>query len=264
MSRSKNLIIIFVLMTLLLSCLLIYHKGSLENNNIKTLFIYCAAGVKPPMFEVAQIFEKKSGIKIQFQYGGSGTLLSSLEISQIGDMYLAADSSYIEIASNKGLIKKSIPLAMIHPVVAVTAGNPKKIKNIADLKNKNISISFANPSTASIGKQAKKLLVKSGDWTEIEKNIYKNGVFKPSVPEVANDLLLGAVDAGIVWDATVAQFDELIAIEIPEFHHAKMSVSIGELSFSKKNEETKLFINFLRSMAVQQIFLDNGYSAIKR
>ena len=37
----------------------------------------------------------KAGVKVQLQYGGSGTLLSSLRVRPAGDLFIAADESYI-------------------------------------------------------------------------------------------------------------------------------------------------------------------------
>ena len=38
------------------------------------------------------------------------------------------------------------------------------------------------------------------------------GVYKPTVPDLANDLKIGTVDVAILFDATVRQYPELEAI----------------------------------------------------
>jgi len=37
-------------------------------------------------------------------------------------------------------------------------------------------------------------------------------VFKPTVNDLANDVKIGTVDAAIVWDATVKQYAEMVAV----------------------------------------------------
>src|SRR4051812_33243272 len=44
------------------------------------LVIYCAAGIKAPVEAVAREYEKLEGVSIQLQYGGSQTLLASIEV----------------------------------------------------------------------------------------------------------------------------------------------------------------------------------------
>lgn len=60
------------------------------------LVFYCAAGVRAAVEPVAQAYEKEYGVSIQLQFGGSGTLLSNIQVSNIGDLYLAADQGYLD------------------------------------------------------------------------------------------------------------------------------------------------------------------------
>ncbi|MFK7776881.1 MAG: substrate-binding domain-containing protein, partial [Gimesia sp.] len=74
----------------------------------ESLTMYCAAGIKPPVAAAAaQFAAEEYGIPIHLQYGGSGTLLSNLQVAKKGDLYLAADTSYIEIAREKNLLKEA-------------------------------------------------------------------------------------------------------------------------------------------------------------
>ena len=75
-----------------------------ESELVETLDFYCAAGMKPPVAKIAEQYEKEYGVKINIIYGGSGTLLNNLEVAQKGDLYLAADYSYIDIAREKNLL----------------------------------------------------------------------------------------------------------------------------------------------------------------
>ena len=45
-----------------------------------------------------------------------------------------------------------MPLARMHPVLAVAAGNPKKIASLDDLLRPDVSLAQANPEVAAIGK----------------------------------------------------------------------------------------------------------------
>jgi molybdenum ABC transporter molybdate-binding protein len=197
----------------------------------KPLILYCAAGTKPPVEAAVREYEKEYGVQVQLQYGGSGTLLSNLQVARSGDLFLAGDESYIRIARGKGLLAEAIPLSRMTPVIAVAKGNPKGIRTLEDLCRDGVSVALANPGAASIGRTVQQLLQKDGTWTKLEKHAK---VFKPTVSDVANDVKIGTVDAGIVWDATARQYPELEIVSVPALDTGKETVTIGVLSYCQQ------------------------------
>lgn len=234
-----------------------------EDSDDGALQMYCAAGIKPPVAALAaQFAEEEYGVPVHLQYGGSGTLLSNLQVAKKGDLYLAADTSYIEIAREKNLVKEAIPVAQLRPVIMVKKGNPKNIQSIDDLTKEGVSFSLANPDAASVGKLTKKELKKANKWDVIEKSAR---VFKPTVSEVATDILLGAVDAGIVWDATVNQHSEKAdMIEVPEFAQSVKNVTVGVLNSSRNPQQALMFARYLQAPGKgNRQFSSMGYRAVK-
>ena len=200
-----------------LIALLLWQSRSAQpiNSNLgKPLLVFCAAGIKPPVEAVAHEYEQVFGIRVQIQYGGSGTLLSNLRVADAGDLFLAADESYMKSAREFGLLAETIPLARQRPVIAVARGNPKNIHTLQDLRRADLRVALANPEATSIGRTVRALLQRAGQWPEFEKRIT---VFKPTVNDVANDVKIGSVDAGIVWDATALQYSELEIVPEPMF-----------------------------------------------
>ncbi len=234
-----------------------------EGVDDEPLLMYCAAGIKAPVAATAaQFAQEEFGVPVQLQYGGSGTLLSNLRVAKKGDLYLAADTSYIDIAREQNLVKEAIPVALLHPVIMVKKGNPKNIKSIDDLTREGITFALANPDAASVGKLTKKILKKSNKWDVISKSAR---VFKPTVSEVANDILIGTVDAGIVWDATVNQhLDQADLIEVPELSQAVKNVTVGVLSSSQKPQQALMFARYLQAEGKgQKQFSEMGYQTVK-
>src|SRR5207302_8662408 len=124
-------------------------------------------------------------------------------------------------------IREVFPLAVQHPVIAVHKGNPKNIHALADLLREDVKLALANPEAASISRVSRKAL---GDtWEKLAAHVT---VMKPTVTEIASDITLGTVDAGILWDATVPQFQETQAIEVPELSSQKENASACVLAFS--------------------------------
>ncbi len=232
-----------------------------DKTSEKSILLYCAAGVKPVVEIVAKEYYEEFGIRVDLQYGGSGTLLSNLRIARQGDLYLAADKSYIDEAIRFGLIQETQPLAFIKPVIGVAKGNPKKIFKIEDLYNEDIKVAIANPDAASIGRLTKEMLINSGHWERLEKNIT---VSMPTVNEVANSIKLGSADVGIIWDATANQYDEIEIISSPIFNTYIKNITIGVLSYSTQPTEALKFMRYLSAKNKGLPTFDKlGYQPVK-
>lgn len=210
------------------------------------LVFYCAAGIKPPVEKVVEEYTAEFGVPIRLQYGGSGTLLSNLRVARLGDLYVAGDASFIEVAREQGLVAEAIPLAHIRPVIAVAKANPKKIRTPKDLIRPDVRTALGNPEAASVGKQTRSALKKAGLWDELAKAVRTRGVYKPTVNEVANDVKIGTVDAGVIWDATVRQYPELtIAAPLTDDKSFAMEITVGVLTSSKRPTEALRFARYL-------------------
>jgi len=234
-----------VAMMAVLAALLFWLSRNPQGSNVvtrKPLVLFCAAGLKPPVEAVARRYERTYGIPVQIQYGGSGTLLSNIRVSHLGDLFLAADESYLKSARELGLVAETIPLALQRPVIVVRSGNPQHIHTLEDLQSGGTRFALANPDAASIGRTVRALLSHTGQWAEFERKV---AVFKPTVNEVANDVKLGSVDAGIVWDATAQQYPELEGVHLPIFDGAPETISIGVLRESAQPTAALRFARYL-------------------
>ena len=97
------------------------------------LVIFCAASNQAVMEAIRGDYEKAFGTELQVQYGASQTLLAGLEVSKTGDLYLPADSSFVQIARERNMTAEEFPLAQMRAVIVVPKGNPKKIATWEDL-----------------------------------------------------------------------------------------------------------------------------------
>ena len=229
-----------------------------------TLLMYCAAGMRLPVEQIVADYEKEYGVSVQLQYGGSNTLLSQLSVAKTGDLYLAGDDSYIQMAQERGLVREAIPLAKMRPVIAVKAGNPKEIQAVDDLLREDVISALGNPDQAAIGKKTRALLTKSNHWAKLEPHVTATGVYKPTVPEVANDVKLGSVDAGVVWDTTLALYPDLEAVRTPELDAGTALVSIGVLTDAEQATEALRFARYLSARdRGLPTFAKNGFETVE-
>lgn len=238
--------------------------GPTVDNGGGELLVHCAAGMRVPVEQIAKDYKEAFGVSIRLQYGGSNSLLSQIEVGKIGDLYLAADESYLQIAREKALVAEGLPLAHMGPVIIVPAGNPKQVQGIEDLLRDDVRVSLANPDQAAMGKVTRVCMEKLGLWEALEARVRKNGVFKPTVNDVANDVLLGSVDAGIVWDAVAAQFSDIGVVRSTELAQERVLVSVGILTTTKKPASALHFARFLSARdRGLPVFRTAGYQPVE-
>ncbi len=234
-----------------------------RSGSADALVIYCAAGAQRPMARIAREYEKAYGVSIQLQYGGSGTLLSNLKLTDRADLFLAADRSYIERARNWNLVVDEFPVVNQRAVVAVQKGNPLQIHFLEDLRRPDLRLSLGNPDAASIGKLTQIILQEANLWTEVRKSVQRRGVFKPMVTDLANDVRIGAVDVAVVWDNVVAQYPDLEAVHMPEFDARVEQITVALMKSSTDPQAARRFILYLTaSNRGLLMFSEAGYDAV--
>ena len=208
----------------------------------KALMLYCAAGIREPVEKARKDYEKQYGIEIQIQYGGSGTLFNSLTVAQKGDLFLCADANLMAKAHVNGVVAEIFPLAKQRPVIVTAHGNPHQISNLSDVTRTGLKWCFANPDAAAVGTVTKRVLQKMGIWEQASSQA---AVFKPTVNDIANDVKLGSVDAGIVWNTTASAYPELEVVHVPELESQAEEIKLGVLKFSPQPERALHFARYL-------------------
>ena len=206
------------------------------------LTVFCAAGLKKPVEEIATAYQKETGTPVQLQFGGTSTLLTQLRVAKQGDLFIAADDGALADAKKLDLTREELRLVQQWPVIAVAKGNPKKITSIESLLATEVKLALANPEAASISKVTKNAL--GAKWDALAA---KAAVMKPTVMDVAADLALGSVDAAILWNSTVPQYDQLEAIEVPELSSHKEHATAAILTSAKDAAAALRFARYLNA-----------------
>jgi molybdate transport system substrate-binding protein len=211
-----------------------------------SLLVYCAAGVKDAVAEVARLFEAETGVKVELTYANSGQLLGQIETSRKGDVFVPGDVGFAATARQRGLTAGN-PREFCYfiPVIYAPKGNPKGIREVNDLARPGLRLALADESSA-IGKLQADLFKKNG--TDVEA-VRKNTVFAPAtVTEVALAVKLGTADAGLIWDALASMYpDEAEAVRIPLEKNVVSKVAACALAGSGNPRAAAAFVEHLAS-----------------
>ncbi len=248
----KKFLIIFSVLFILIGCRDKVKKEQLD--------FFCGSAVKVPMEEIISNFEKKTGIKVNVIYSGSGNLLAQMELSKKGDVYLCGSPDYIIIGEKRGLLKKNTDrkIAYLVPAILTPKGNPKSVKTLEDLTNKGVRVGIGNPETVCLGLYATEIF----DANNILEKVFPNiVVFAKGCAATENLVVLGKVDAIIGWKVFKnwnPDKTELILIE-PEKIKRLAYVAIAVAEFNKNRYIAEKFINYVLSKDGKVVFKKWGY-----
>jgi len=215
-----------------------------RSESSEPLMLFCATSNRAVMEAIREDYEQEYHRSVEIQYGPSQTLLSSLEISRAGDLFLPADDSYLELGSEKELIAERLPIARMQAVVAVGRDNPKGIEKFSDLLREDVRLVLTNPESAAIGKLVRDKFQAVGQWDALEQ---ATTAMRATVHEVANDVVVGAADACIVYDAVLHTYDSLTYIELPELADVSSQIAVGVVSTSAQPQAALHFARYLSS-----------------
>ncbi|PUA34112.1 MAG: hypothetical protein B9J98_01650 [Candidatus Terraquivivens tikiterensis] len=164
MSYKSKMLIVFPLTVLALGVVGTVAFYQLYKNPAREIVVFAGAAAAPVYREAASVFESRYGVKVTINLGGSGSLLSAMEITRIGDVYIPGTAEYLILANEKGIVNftSSPPRIIAYLVLAIIVqkGNPLNITSIEDLAKPGIRVGIADPKSVCIGAYAKELLEK--------------------------------------------------------------------------------------------------------
>jgi molybdate transport system substrate-binding protein len=232
-NRTSIIVILSLLAALGVSIWQVTRKPASQSS----LLVFCAAGLREPVSEIASRYEREFGIPVDLQFGGSGALEAQLELAG-GDLFFPADESYIQSAQTKGLVDDVFPVTTLTAGIVVPKGNPKNIRTLADLGQEGVRLSMADRS-AAIGRLVWPML-------DLQARIASNVVVtKPTVNNVVEDVATGAVDATLAWDAVALTFAGVEWIPMGEGPALSVTTSLCVLTSAKNREQALHFAKFL-------------------
>lgn len=223
------------------------------------LLVFAGAASKPVLDEAAVLIQKEMGTKLVFSYGGSGTVLSQMELARQGDLYIPGSHDWLERAIERKLVdpKTRVDFVYLRPALLVIKGNPKGVRDLADLARDDIRKAVADPRTVCVGEYGEKVLQRAGLWERIMPKMAR----AHSCEAVANLLGTKTVDAVLGWDVFVHWFPgEVEEVPLPPQLTPDQATVPGAVAvFSQHPEEAMRVLQWLAGPKGKAIWRKYGY-----
>ncbi len=259
--RFMGVIVISLMMTLVFT-----GCAKIEDETVsKEIYVYAGSASKPATEEATLLFEKKTGIKVNLIFGGSGSVLSQMELNKKGDLYFPGSSDFMAKAVKKDLVFSDTEQKIVYLVNAINVqkGNPKNIQTLKDLLKPGVKVAIANPETVCVGLYATEILDKN--LTPDEMKQFKSNLinYTESCEKTATAISLNTVDAVIGW--SVFQYWNPERIETIPLDKSLIQrigyIPIAISKYTENRDAAQSYIDFLVSDEGKEVFKKYHYFA---
>lgn len=254
---------VFIILLIILLLLPAVSGCRSEPGGKPVLLIYVAAGVREALEDIAAAYSlqyPEDRVELKFAFNNSGRLLSQIELSGEGELYISSDDLFMEKACSKGLVREWSRAALFIPAIVIPRGNPAGISGLSDLARPGLRIILAEDSTA-MGGAAERILQKNGLYDAVSENVAARVA---TAPQVALSIALGQGDAGITGRNSVGELgDKVEIIAIPSEQNTFSYISVGVLESAAYPEQAQDFLQFVLSPTGQDIFKVRGFGPLE-
>lgn len=200
------------------------------------------------------------------QIATGSIVIGNLRITLKPDVYTAGKN---RIDQTPEWFSKTALYARNKLAIMVQKGNPKKVKGLKDLGNKDLRISMPNPEFEGIGKRIEEAYVKAGGTklktTVMETKLKAQTTYLTQIHHRQSPMriLYDQSDAAPVWYSE-AYYQKMIGhpvemIEIPEKENIHAQYIAGQLKNAPHPAAAKDFMDFLVSAEANAIYKKFGF-----
>ena len=227
----------------------------------KSLTIFAAASMKNALDEIDAAYTAKTGVKIVVSYGPSSGLAKQLEQGAPADVFISADTDWMDYAAGKKSINEASRINLLGNSIVLVAPKDSKVDNVnigagfdlAKLAGDG-KIATGDVKSVPVGKYAKAALEKLGSWQAAEPKFAMADNVRAALTLVAR----GEAALGIVYstDAKVEPGVKVIGT-FPADSHPAIIYPVAATTSAKP--ETTDYLAFLRSTAAKTILERYGF-----
>ncbi|MNW39940.1 Molybdate-binding periplasmic protein precursor [compost metagenome] len=245
------------------------QNGSSSQTSSKTaetieLTISAAASLTDALKEIQHSYESThTGIKLNFNFGGSGALEKQIEQGAPSDLFLSASTKNMKSLVDQQLIdtKKQKTWLTNELVAVIPADGTMNIASVTDLTKKEVKkVAIGIPESVPAGNYAQEALTKAKLWDTLQSKL----VQAKDVRQVLQYVETGNADVGFVYktDALTSQKAK-IAFEVNPKTYSPVEYPIGIVKATKHIQEAEDFYAYLQSQESLNIMDKYGFTIPK-
>jgi len=220
----------------------------------ETINVAVASSMRPPVEEIAKLFEKLTGHKVRLSFGSSGLLYRKVLGGAPYDVFLPASDRYAWelVERGKALGESLTPFAKGELVVFALEGNiPDWEKVIKEARR----VAIPNPRYAPYGVAALEFLKRSGLYEKVRSKLVNGS----NVGQAFQFVVSGGADVGLVSLSLAVSYPKGRYVRLPrELYNPVIHVAVIT-SRGREKETAHTFVKFLKSEEARKILNRFGF-----
>jgi molybdate transport system substrate-binding protein len=226
-----------------------------------SITVFAAASMTDSLKSVADAYKAKTGAEITLSFGASSTLARQIEQGAKADIFMSADTDWMDYLQKAGLIEDSTRKDLLgNQLVLIAALDAKPAPRIAprfDLAGAlgDGKLALADPSSVPAGKYGKAALTALGVWSSVAPQIAQAENVRVALEYVAR----GEAPFGIVYatDARVTPGVRVAGV-FPEYTHPPIIYPVALTKAA--SPAARAFLYFLTGPEAKAIFEKAGFT----
>jgi molybdate transport system substrate-binding protein len=227
--------------------------------------IFAAASMKNALDNVDAAWTKQTGKEVVVSYAASSALAKQLESGAPADVFISADTDWMNYITKKNLIKANTRVDLLgNQIVLVAAKDKAKPVDITeglDLAGLlgDGRLAMGQVDSVPAGKYGKAALEKLGIWASVETKVAGAESVRAALALVSR----GEAPYGIVYQTDAASDPGVTIVgTFPASSHPPIIYPVA-ITADSKNPDTAAYFDFLKSAKAAPLFEHEGFTIIK-
>jgi molybdate transport system substrate-binding protein len=231
----------------------------------RDVLVFAAASMKNALDEIAAQWQRETGKKVAISYAASNTLIKQIELGAPADIFISADTDWMDYGQQKGLIKPDTRLNLLGNRLVLIA--PKDSSVTADIRPgfdlaallKGGRLAMANVDAVPAGKYGKASLENLGAWNGVKDKIAQADSVRSALLLVSRE----EAPLGIVYQTDAASDPSVrIVGTFPADSHPPIIYPIA-LTKDSTSADARAFLNYVEtSPAADRAFARQGFTVM--
>jgi molybdate transport system substrate-binding protein len=246
--------------TLAAALLLGMTAASASARNNSGILVSAAISLKDAFEEIGTVYEKQTGVRVEFNLGASGLLQKQIEAGAPVDVFASAAEKQMDELQAKDMIfaQTRRNLARNTLVLVVPIRSQIRLHSFVELLNPRLEwIAIGNPKTVPAGQYAQETLRYLGLWDKLQARL----VLAENVRQVLDYVSRSEAQAGIVYSSDVAIVEGRVSVaaSAPEESHAPILYPIAVVKGTRSKGNAQRFLDLALSKTGQDILVKYGF-----
>ncbi|HXH51610.1 MAG TPA: molybdate ABC transporter substrate-binding protein [Terriglobia bacterium] len=259
-SRKFVALLALALVCVSFSCSRQGSTGSEEGQ----ITVAAAISLKDAFLSLAQLYQERTGDKVNYSFGASGELMRQIEAGAPIDVFASAGQREMDDLQSKGMVEIATRADFARNSLAIVlpAGSKLDLNAVGDLARPGVKrISIGNPKTVPAGMYAHQLLVTAHLWEQLQPRL----IFAENVRQVLEYVERGEVSAGIVYstDVAIAHGRVQVAARAPDGTYGPILYPIAKINGSPHQGAAREFVRFVLGPDGQRELQKFGFLPVK-